>query len=481
MRRATEHQKYNRSKSPARYFKLASAASIQVYLSVHVHALDLSLSLLALLTGQPTTDVVQAALNDLPTIYPLTVTVTATSTLYIITFPPEMGDVPLVTCISTSGNAPVINETVQGVASGTNIAFTLNGMTTDYIDFTINVTRANLMAQFNQLFSIQCPVSINNAQAAQSIVYLQDFETDCTFDETNIRSNAFCGQCSLTGNTLVTGNTRGGNYLCFAYKILNSYVTDINVGVYLNGDTTTEYWPSIPFTPTADGLWHYTCIDVFSILSSQSSTYSSASSLVLNYAALSEYIQQGVYIDEVTVRTALPIGYEPQSLYPIDQTNTSSCVFPFIYNGQSYSACTLDNNDMPICLNSQNQTNQCQSSSIEGVRRLYPEHQLVYNTLQVAYTSVTSTIDVSFRNSDCVTPALIQALPSSVSHHMIHGSMYLSCISRERHCQLLQQHPMPLLERSILSSVDKLIRQFQSILLHPIWPFYFNHRQILDF
>ncbi|CAF4377340.1 unnamed protein product, partial [Rotaria magnacalcarata] len=105
----------------------------------------------ALLTGQPTTDVVEAALNDLPTIYPLTVTVTATSTRYIITFPPEMGDVPLVTCISTSGNAPVINEIVQGVASNTAIAFSLNGMTTDYIDFTTNVTQANLTAEFNKL------------------------------------------------------------------------------------------------------------------------------------------------------------------------------------------------------------------------------------------------------------------------------------------------------------------------------------------
>jgi hypothetical protein len=263
-------------------------------------------------------------------------------------------------------------------------------------------------------------------------VYLQDFETGCTFGETNIRSTAFCGQCSLTGNTLVTGNTIGGNILCFAYKIVNYYVTEINLGIYLNDQTTTEYWPSISFTPIADGVWHYTCIDVFSSLSSQSSTYSSASSFVINYAALSEDILEGVSIDVVTVRTAFPFGYENGSSYQIDQSNTSSCVYPFIYNGQSYSACALDNNDMPICLNSQNQTNQCQSSSIEGVRRLYPEHQLVDGTLQVAYTPVTSTIHVSFRYGDCVTPQLIQALPSSVSDHMIHGSMCLSFISRVR-------------------------------------------------
>jgi len=53
------------------------------------------LSILGSFTGRPTAAAIQAALNDLPTVYPLTVSVSATSTLYTITFPVEMGDVPL--------------------------------------------------------------------------------------------------------------------------------------------------------------------------------------------------------------------------------------------------------------------------------------------------------------------------------------------------------------------------------------------------
>ncbi|CAF5006567.1 unnamed protein product, partial [Rotaria socialis] len=76
---------------------------------------------------RPTASDIQAALNDLPTISPLLVSVTATSTLYIITFPEDMGDVPLLTCISTSSNVPNITEVVQGIASDSKIAFELDG------------------------------------------------------------------------------------------------------------------------------------------------------------------------------------------------------------------------------------------------------------------------------------------------------------------------------------------------------------------
>jgi hypothetical protein len=357
------------------------------------------------------------ALNDLPTIYPLAVVVTATSTLYIITFPSEMGDVPLVTCISTSTNAPNVSETVQGVASGSELAFEFDGALTNYIDFVNgNITQTIVQSIFNQLFSVQCPISLYNAEVTSAIVYVEDFETNCLYDETSITSTAFCGQCSYIGNTLVNGNTYPGNYLCFAYKLLNTYVILIDLGIEINGDTTTIYYPSISFIPKADSLWHYTCIDVLTQLSAQSSIYSSASSFVINYAWLDRSIANGIIIDTITVRTALPTGYEDESLYPIDEPSSSySCVFPFYYNGQQYSACTLDNNNLPICANGQNQTYQCQSSSIEGVRRLYPKHQLVYNTLQVAFSSSNQTIDVSYRYSDCSTPTLIVPIPVSVN------------------------------------------------------------------
>ncbi|CAF4573652.1 unnamed protein product [Didymodactylos carnosus] len=76
------------------------------------------------------------ALNDLPSIYPLQVTVMATSlssgTQYQITFPAEMGDGALVNVITTGTSN--VTEIVQGVASGSKCAFQIDGTLTSYID-----------------------------------------------------------------------------------------------------------------------------------------------------------------------------------------------------------------------------------------------------------------------------------------------------------------------------------------------------------
>jgi hypothetical protein len=325
-----------------------------------------------------------------------------------------MGDVPLLTCISSSSNSPNTTEIVQGDGSGTQIAFALDDQLTDYTDFSTNVSQATLYTTINKIFGIRCPPSINNAQVTTSIVYLQDFES-CVYDDTPVTTNAFCGQCSLNSATLVGSNSAAGGILCFAYRITNTYVTSIGFGIQINGDTTTTLWPSISFSPKADSLWHYTCINVNAQLISQSSIDPSVSSIVITTAWLSNDIKNGIFLDAVSIRTALPTGYEDISTYPIDQSANSLCVFPFYYNGNSYPACTLDSNNMPICADSNNQTYECQSSSIEGVRRLYPKHQLVYNTLSVTYTPGSPQITTNFRYSDCAHPTLLVPSPPSVN------------------------------------------------------------------
>ena len=358
---------------------------------------------------------IQAALNDLPTIYPLSVLVEATSTLYRITFPQEMGNVPLLTCISSASSQPNITELTQGIESGTKVAFELDGQLTDYVDFVnTNVTQAQLTTLFNSLFSIQCPPSLIDPHSTPSIVYAQDFETNCVFDETPITTNAFCGQCSLNDHNIISGNMLAGSFLCFAYRIMNKYVVSMGLAVQINGDLTTIIWADIPFTHKADLLWHYTCIDIRSTLVSQGAILSTASSLVIRNAWLKNKIKQGIYLDAITIRNALPNGYETPNSYSIDQSSNGSCVFPFTYNGRTYTSCTLNSNNIPVCADSLNRVYQCQSSSIEGVRRLYPAHQVVYNTLQVAYTAVSSTITVAFRYSDCSAPNLFVSWPSAV-------------------------------------------------------------------
>lgn len=378
----------------------------------------------AALSGRPTSFAIQAALNDLPTIAPLSVSVTASSTLYNVSFPVEMGDVPLITCVSSSPNPPSVTQLVQGVASGSKLAFALDGQLTDYIDYTTNVTQAQIYNNINNIFGIQCPPSINDPITTPSIVLSRDFE-NCVYDETPVTTNAFCGQCSFNGNTLIAGNTAAGSILCFAYRILNNYVTSIGFGIQVNGDTTTTNWPSISFSPQADRLWHYTCIDVRANLVGQSSIDASVSSLVITNAWLSTNVKNGIYLDAITIRSSLPYGYEATNTYPVDQSANGSCVFPFNYNGQRYQACTLNNNGLPICAGANNAVYPCTVSSIEGVRRLYPKHQLVYNTLAVTHVSSTSQITASFRYSDCEQPTQFVAWPSTVTILSFEGQIII--------------------------------------------------------
>ena len=410
-----ELRKFNHFKSTFRHSKSASVAFTQVFhqstcfLFAHSNVYSSGIQ-----TGRPTASAIQSALNDLPTIYPSSVSVTATSTLYVIAFSTEMGDVPLMTCISSSPNQPNVTEVTPGVASGAKIALALDDQLTDYIDFVnTNVTQADLLWQINNLFSIQCPASINNPMGSRDIVYSQDFESNCAFGDAPIRINAFCGQCASNGNTLATGNTQVGHIICFAYRLTNHYVISIGFGVHINGEPW-GIWSEIPFAAKADQLWHYTCIDVQTTLISQSIIHPTASALIIGYAWLNNNVKKGIFIDAVTIRSSFPIGYEDANSYPVDQSANSSCVFPFNYNGQSYSACTLDNNSLPICADNLNRTVQCRSSSIEGVRRLYPKHQLVYNTLQVTYSPPTPTITVAFRYSDCSVATLFTSWPVTV-------------------------------------------------------------------
>jgi hypothetical protein len=158
---------------------------------------------------------------------------------------------------------------------------------------------------------------------------------------------------------------------------------------------------------------------VYATLVAQSSIASTASSLVITNAWLSNYVKNGIYLDAVTIRSALPLGYESTTMYPVDQSANGSCVFPFTYNSKTYQACTLDNNGIPVCAGANGAVYQCAQSSIEGVRRVYPKHQLVYNTLSVAYVPSSSQITTTFRYTDCQTPTQFVPWPASVRFFFI--------------------------------------------------------------
>ncbi|CAF3962866.1 unnamed protein product [Rotaria sp. Silwood2] len=375
---------------------------------------------LAILEGATDAIVIQDALNDLATIYPLMVTVAFVGIAYEVTFPIEMGDVSLLTIISTAFiNPQYAIESVQGVASGTKLAFRLDGATSSYFDFrTSVVTNVMLANAFNQLFTIRCPPSLYDQQATSSIVYSNEFETANPYNDSIITSNmAFCGRGALTSDYLVIGNMQPAEYMCFAYKIPpNSATIIMDFNVQSDGDSSINTYEYIRMQLNQDGHWHYTCINLLNTLQQHSVTYLTIDTFLIMSVYLNSY-PFGTRFDTVTLRTSLPNGYEDQdTVTTTDQSSSGQCIFPFVYNGQTYFTCTLDENNMPICGSISNTTFYCQNSSIEGVRRLYPKYQLLYNSLSVTHSIENKTIDISFRYTSCTSPTLIEPLPSTIAN-----------------------------------------------------------------
>jgi hypothetical protein len=362
---------------------------------------------------------VQDALNDLVTIFPLSVTVALVGIAYRVTFPVEMGDVPLFTVISTAYNqTQTATEIVQGIASNSKIAFQLDGATTSYLNFRgENITDDTLTSEFMNLFNIRCPPSLNNPDTTQSIVYTEEFEASDSYDETfDITDMAFCGRGALRNSSqyLIDGNTLIADYMCFAYKI--AIGGSITMNCLIASDGNPPVLENIPMNLRADSLWHYTCIDLRDTLEQYSPVYLTVTSFVFIHVDLSYFVPLSIMIDTVTLRNDLPIGYEDDNtIMSTDQSSQGPCTFPFFYNGKNHSSCVLDNNNMPICGLISNIKIYCQNSSIEGVRRLYPTYQLLDNSFQVNHTAATHTIDISFRYTACMSPSLIRVVPPTVS------------------------------------------------------------------
>ncbi|CAF4003686.1 unnamed protein product, partial [Rotaria magnacalcarata] len=371
-----------------------------------------------LLDGPPTPAFIQDALNDLPTIFPFSVTVALVGTAYRVTFPVEMGNVPLLTVISSAYNHSITAvEIVQGITSASQIAFTLDRATTNYMDFiNDNITDAILTDQFMNLFNIRCPPSLNNPQVSSSIVYADDFEdVGCSNDTLNIIDMAFCGCGALKDSSqyLVTGNNQVAAYMCLAYKVVTGGSLTLNFLVV--SDSNPPVLETIPQTITADSLWHYNCIDLLDMLVQYDPMYMAVTTFTILQVNISYFTPLTIMIDTVTLRTDQPIGYEDSNiLTETDISGLGPCTFPFNYNGQNYFSCVLDDQNQPICGLTNNTRLYCQNSSIEGVRRLFPKYQMLRSSFQVTHVPAQQTIDISFRYAACMSPSLISVVPPNI-------------------------------------------------------------------
>lgn len=329
-----------------------------------------------------------------------------------------MGDVPLLTVISQGSNRPQeATEYIQGVASGTKIAFRLDGARTNYLDYQYEeLTESTIRSEFLNLFNIRCPPSLNNPQASPLIVYVNEFENSDSYDQTSIINDmAFCGHSAFTASngSLVEGNMQTADYMCFAYKVVSQDY--IIMHFFVQSDEDPPVMEEIQLDVTGDSHWHYRCLNLRQTLQEHDYRYLSVTTFVIQQIYINSYTPSTVNIDTFTLRNSMPIGYEEEHTNELfDQSSIGQCTFPFLYNGQNHSSCIIDENNMPFCGFISNVKLYCQNSSVEGVRRLRPRHQLLVNSLHIIHTPINYSIDFTFLYMACESPSLIEVLPSTV-------------------------------------------------------------------
>lgn len=362
---------------------------------------------------------VESALNDLPTIYPLSVRVSFEHVSYRITFPISMGNVsPLVLISRATSNPTNATEITQGPESSSHVAFELDGRITQYIDLSnINDRSSDINNKIRDLFAIRCPPSLYDQDSTNTIVYSNEFENGYTHDDSQMSSDqCFCGRAALSGTTgiLVNSNARRGQIICFAYRIPSYGSTNLHVYVGINDDSSNTV-DTIRLNLTGDNQWHYTCLDLLDTLEAINPSYYAAEFLVVRLVTIDSTVN-GLY-DTVTLRTDFPPGYENDRITVNlnDQASSNSCRFPFTYEGRNYTKCVLDESRLPICGFRGNRKLYCQTSSIEGVQRILPTRKLLADYLSIVHRPTENMITMRFRYINCEQVTIMKSHPSQVS------------------------------------------------------------------
>ena len=80
-------------------------------------------------------------------------------------------------------------------------------------------TFLKITSKFSEMFGIRCPNSLHNTVANQ-IAYVNDFETDCQYDEQPLDQTAFCGKCARRSPWAIVSPDRG---IVMSNNIVNGF------------------------------------------------------------------------------------------------------------------------------------------------------------------------------------------------------------------------------------------------------------------
>jgi len=120
-------------------------------------------------------------------------------------------------------------------------------------------------------------------------------------------------------------------------------------------------------------MWHYKCVNLYNAFTQAHGLSYTAASLTLHQVWVSNVYD--LYIDAVSVRRALPLGYSGYLFYYL---NSIKCA-----NNNLVNISNID------------------ESSFSYSRRLFPNMQTVFNTLNVKKTTSNNTITMYYRPNNC--------------------------------------------------------------------------------
>ncbi|XP_069813288.1 fibrocystin-L-like isoform X2 [Dendropsophus ebraccatus] len=234
---------------------------------------------------------IQAAINNLWSIQPDTVTVQQVSSdignTYKVTFNSQRGDFQLLSYeILDRGNITVdIKEIIKGVSDMK--TFTLMWDNVNSPALPTNASSIEVRNAVLQMLSAQCPDAVAKQKESASVKYFRNYETDYASSyyggTVTTETEAFCGRYSLKNQQLVydynepkQGTTSTYSYisltihskLCFAYK---GYLTNVINLIFQYEDSKTPGSTSskndnFDYVFAQGNSWTYTCISLLDLV-----------------------------------------------------------------------------------------------------------------------------------------------------------------------------------------------------------------------
>ncbi|KAI8520672.1 Fibrocystin-L [Branchiostoma belcheri] len=225
-----------------------------------------------LLNSDNSAGTVQNALNVLPSIAPEQVRVSKSGNRYTVEFRSTQGTFPTIEVSLASGAS--VARTTEGKPSLATFTLMFGGAYSDPISN--DADGPTVRSAILSMLSVKCVDAISNPSSSIT-KFFRDFESDPTSFQNGPRvpGDVACGRYALKRPYWIYHYHNAGEiplqtyrYTCFAYKGGPSFSSKIFLRLnYNEGGLAKMWWPTYDVGLVNDQQWHYTCLNVYELVS----------------------------------------------------------------------------------------------------------------------------------------------------------------------------------------------------------------------